>query len=333
VQYRKFDAEYMEFVTRTAKPGDVPIRGHTPGKSFRNEFPVSTLASDRIIFPVAGVTADIPQQEYPIKIDHIYQRWNDYGLALLREADGLGSSAGATAELKQAEDIFLYLDKGFGYIDVRANLARIYLAEGRLEEAAAALRKAAAVGKPMFYTEPVYAPWALNWVAGLIHQQQGRLDEAIGNFRSVLNDRNQPMVNRGFDFQPDYIVRNELGLVLWERGKSATGTDRERFLRDAVDQFEAALKFDTENATAHYNLAQLYQQLNESERAENHRQLHVRYKPDDNARDRAARLARLRDPAANHAAEPIAIYPLRSPTSSGPTVTPPLSSLKVEDRR
>ncbi len=328
VQYRKFDAEYMEFVTRTAKPGDLPIRGHTPGQPFRNAFPVSTLASDRIVFPVAGVTAEIPKQEYPIKIDHIYQRWNDYGLALLREADGLGSAAGATAELKQAEEIFRFLDTGFGYIDVRANLARIYLAEGRLEEAAAALRRAAAVGKPMFFTEPVYAPWALNWVAGLIHQQQGKLDDAIGNFRSVLQDRNQPMVNRGFDFQPDYIVRNELGLALWERGKSATGAEREQLLRDAIEQFDTTLKFDAENATAHYNLAMLYQQLEQTDQAEEHRRLHVKYKPDDNARDRAARLARLRDAAANHAAEPIAIYPLRGPTASSP-----LSSSNVEGQR
>ncbi len=333
VQYRKFDAEYMEFVTRSAKPGDVPIRGYTPGQPYRNDLPISTLATDRIIFPVAGVEASIPEQKYAIKIDHIYQRWNDYGLALLREADGLGSAAGATAELRQAEEIFRFLDTDFGYIDVRANLARVYLAEGRLDEAAAALRRGAEVDKPMFFTEPVYAPWALNWIAGQIHQQQGRLDEAIENFRCVLHDRNQSMADRGFDFRPDYVVRNELGLALWERAKPLTGPERERDLRDAVEQFEQTLRYDAENATAHYNLSMLYQQLGESNQAEEHRRLHVRYKPDDNARDRAAQRARMRDPAANHAAEPIAIYPLRPPKASTAEDLPALSVSENGEQR
>ncbi|MDA1016670.1 MAG: multiheme c-type cytochrome, partial [Planctomycetota bacterium] len=31
LQYRKFDSEYMDFVTRSARPGDLPIRGRKPG--------------------------------------------------------------------------------------------------------------------------------------------------------------------------------------------------------------------------------------------------------------------------------------------------------------
>ena len=44
---------------------------------------------------------------------------------------------------------------------------------------------------------------------------------------------------------------------------------------------------------------------------------HARYKLDDNARDRAVTAARLRYPAANHAAEAIVIYDLQRPGAYG----------------
>jgi hypothetical protein len=42
-----------------------------------------------------------------------------------------------------------------------------------------------------------------------------------------------------------------------------------------------------------------------------------RFRPDDNARDRAVTAARSRDPAANHAAEPSAIFDLQRPGAPG----------------
>ena len=50
--------------------------------------------------------------------------------------------------------------------------------------------------------------------------------------------------------------------------------------------------------------------LGDTARSEEHRALHNRYKPDDNARDRAVAAARGKYPAANNAAEPTVIYPL-----------------------
>ena len=52
-------------------------------------------------------------------------------------------------------------------------------------------------------------------------------------------------------------------------------------------------------------------QLGHAQLAAQHFEAHQRYKPDDNARDRAVALARSRDPAANHAAEAIVIYDLQ----------------------
>ena len=73
------------------------------------------------------------------------------------------------------------------------------------------------------------------------------------------------------------------------------------------------MHLDPENATAHYGLAQLYEQLNDADAADRHRALHARYKPDDNARDRAVQLARRHDAAANRAANKVVIYELQQP--------------------
>jgi lipopolysaccharide biosynthesis regulator YciM len=81
----------------------------------------------------------------------------------------------------------------------------------------------------------------------------------------------------------------------------------------AVAQFEKTLTLDSEDVTAHYNLSLLFRELGDHDRADEHRALHARYKLDDNAADRAVRLAREKYPAANHAAEAVVIYDLRRP--------------------
>jgi hypothetical protein len=64
-------------------------------------------------------------------------------------------------------------------------------------------------------------------------------------------------------------------------------------------------------------LKQVYRLLGDRELEAEHAALHARYKPDDNARDRAAALARGRYPAANHAAEDVVIYDLQRPGTFG----------------
>jgi tetratricopeptide (TPR) repeat protein len=81
-------------------------------------------------------------------------------------------------------------------------------------------------------------------------------------------------------------------------------------LREAASWFERALAIDPEDMSAHYNLSLVYRQLDEAERAAEHLELYRKYKPDDNARDRAIAVARAADPAADHAAEAIVVYDL-----------------------
>lgn len=308
LQYRKFDQEYMDFVTRSSRPGDHPIRGYTPGTPYRNELPVTTLATDTITFPILGV-AEQPENA-PSPIQDTWQRWNDYGIGLLLTGK---------AQLRQAEEAFQQVERLRRY-DGPLNLARVYFAEGRLDEAVEALRRAQA------YDNPPAPPWTVNWLSGLVNSQQGHLDTAIENLRSVLEVRTREMAERGFDFSLDYEVRNDLGQILFQRARQERGESRrpfrEKFLQDAVDQFQRTLAIDPENVTAHFNLAQLYAELGNEALAAEHRKLHAKYKPDDNARDIAVRLARTKYPAANLAAEDVAIYPLLMPVSGQSEVAP-----------
>ncbi len=79
----------------------------------------------------------------------------------------------------------------------------------------------------------------------------------------------------------------------------------------ARENFEATLRLEPENVTAHYNLYLILKQLDEVELAQEHFELYSKYKPDDNARDRAVAIHRANHPAADHAAEAIVIYDLR----------------------
>lgn len=312
LQYRKFDKIYMDFVTKSAKPGDNPILGYTPGAKYLNDLPITTLAADQITFPVAGV-ADRPEPQKSA-IPDLWQRWNDYGIGLLLEGQGPAPSSGGRSELRQAEQAFLEVEKLQRY-DGPVNLARVYFTEGRLDDAVAALARAAKL------KDPPAPPWTLAWFSGLVNKQQGHLDDAIANFRSVLGDRTEAMRERGFDFSVDYIVINELGQTLFERAKQERGehhkAHRESLMREAIAMFEATLTIDREDVMAHHNLALLHEQFGDSSQAAHHRKLHARYKPDDNAQDRAINLARKASEAADHAAERLVIYSLNRPGAPG----------------
>lgn len=286
-QYRKFDTTYMQYVF---------------GTNFVNDLPITTMASDRITFPIEGVEAQVANEPSTIEL---WQRWNDYGIGLLLQGDK-GSEKG---ELVQAAQAFAEVEK-LGRADGPLNLARVYFKEGRLDDAVAALQRAMRFDPP--------APrWTVAWFTGLVNKQNGFLDKAITDFRSILEDLYPALQERGFDFSKDYEVINELGVTLFERSKLERGeANRERqrqFLLEAKEQFERTLGLDSENLVAHYNLALIYTQLGEETKAAEHRKLHERYRPDDNARDRAIAIHRRNFPAADHAAQAIVIYPLQRP--------------------
>jgi len=85
LQYRKFDTKYMHYVM---------------GKDFTNDLPVTTLASDRVTFPIEGISDQPTNADSSILV---WQRWNDYGIGLFLEGGDRGSEKG---ELIQAADAF-----------------------------------------------------------------------------------------------------------------------------------------------------------------------------------------------------------------------------------
>ncbi len=281
LQFRKFDTTYLQ---------------HVYGADFVNDMPITTLASDSLVFPITGVAADSANPPSPIEP---WERWNDYGIGLLRKR--------GSGELRQAERAFAEVER-LGRPDGPLNLARVYLAEGRVAvDAPEALRRATA-------HEPPAPEWSVLWFSGLLNKQNARFDEAIKNFSQIAEGGFEQAIGRGFDFSRDYRLLNELGQSLFERAKQERGEarreTRREYLELAVARFRRVLELDPENVTAHYNLKLIFADLGEVELSDKHGRLHQRYRPDDNARDRAIAAARRRYPAANHAAEAVVIYDL-----------------------
>lgn len=310
LQYRKFDQEYMDFAIRKHKEVEPPIRGHIPGEEdkYGNPLPISTLASDKIVLAVEGgpEVEEQPKSEIPP-----WQRWNDYGIGLFLEG---GPDRGG--EFRQAIEAFAEVEK-LGRYDGPLNAARVLFREGRLEEATEAIDRA------LRHDNPPAPTWTAAWFLGLIKRQQGKLDEAIEDFRSIVDKdrRTKEMIDRGFDFSLDYEVQNELGATYFDRAKRATGPDRaderKQFLELALERYKITDSLDPENVNAHFNMALLYDQLGQPELAQQHRASHQRYKLDENARDDAIAAARKKYPAADAAMEIIVRYDLRRPGAPG----------------
>jgi tetratricopeptide (TPR) repeat protein len=243
-----------------------------------------------------------------------WQRWNDYGIGLLRRG-----------ELRQAEAAFLQVER-LGRPDGPLNRARVYLVEGRVtHDAPEALRLAASF-------EPPAPAWSVLWFGGLVNKQNGRFDEAIRDFEQILAGGFEQAAGRGFDFNRDYRLLDELGQALYERAKQERGEERranrEALLRRAEEQFQRVLEIDPENVTAHHNLRLIYADLGETDRSDGHAALHAKYKVDDNAQERALAAARMRYPAANHAAEDVVIYDLhRTGAYELPPPGPPVTEV------
>jgi tetratricopeptide (TPR) repeat protein len=246
VRYRKFDAAYTEFIEadRSAESAD-----RFPA------LPVVDLCEDRITLPVSGMApADEMWKDQQSSIEPAWQRWNDYGIGCLLEGD----FQGAKGELRQAEAAFRRVTAlpeaaGFGWI----NLARVYLEEGRLAEAAEAVNEASAANPP--------APWwHLAWFGGSVAAENAStpadLDRAIEEFASILAPENQPR-SRGFDFSRDYVVRNQLAATIFKRSLTAEGAERAGLLQAAINHYDITLAGDPENLPAHYGLAQCHARL------------------------------------------------------------------------
>jgi tetratricopeptide (TPR) repeat protein len=239
LRYRKFDYDYMALVHK--------------GKAVPR-LPIVDLCEDQVTLPVEGVTAVAPAQQSPIK--PVWQRWNDYGIGLLLEG-GAGAKKG---ELRQAEETFqhlLTLEDEDARLQGYLNLARVYLEDARLDEAARALGQANSLPKGK------EAWWTIAWLSGLVSAQQATdredFEAAIANFDKIVAPNHQP-TERRFNFARDYVVLDELAKTLFKRAlleEPGTGT-RQQFLSRAVTVYNQVLALDGEDLDAHFGLSQCY---------------------------------------------------------------------------
>ena len=291
LRYRKFDTTYLN---------------HVQGEKFRgNDLPVVILATDR--YRVAGRLDNADKVSVDPDKPETWERWNDYGIGLLLSGEARQST------LRQAEHAFKQVES-LGRPDGPLNLARVYLKEGRVDDAAAALQRAAE-------RHPDFRPWTRAWLTALVDRENGHLDQAVTMLRDLLGTRFAEARARGFDFAQDFRARNMLGRTLYERARQERGVTREQrrlaLLEEARAEFTAVLMQDPENLTAHFNLALIHAGLGNAERASTHRALAEKYRPDEHAVERAVTMHRRANPAADHAAEPVAVYDLQRPGAYG----------------
>jgi tetratricopeptide (TPR) repeat protein len=226
------------------------------GKGKVPKLPVTDVCSDRVLLPVDGVAAGVPEQSSPIR--EAWQRWNDYGIGLLLQRD----MAGHKGELRQAEQAFSKLLELGGKDAVphgHVNRARVFVEEGRWDEAARALDAAARCDPP--------APWwTVAWLSGRVrllnaHDPEG-FDEAIRLFEMVTDPARQDAA-RKFDFSKDYVVLDDLARALLDRAQMEGNNPptRDPFLLRSIEQYNRVLALEPEDLAARYGLHQCYQML------------------------------------------------------------------------
>lgn len=291
VNYRKFDTEYLRIIEEDRLKKDPMLRGQD---GVTNPLPVTLMAEDTVMLPIAG-GQPLAKDANPLPDFPEWKRWNDYGIGMLLKG---------RAELKQAAEAFAAVE-ALGRYDGPLNLARVMVEEGDLNAATIALTRSAGF-------DPPPPPWTYAWLSGVIDRQQGNLESAAESLRGVLETK---VPERKFDFSLDYVVRNELGLTLFDLAQRAKVMDDnhryEEQLAAAEKEFQRVLDTDAENVTAHANLARIYGLMNDPEPRDLHHSLHQKYKPDDNASEMAIPKARQKYPAADRAAEALVVYDLQ----------------------
>ena len=259
VRYRKFDQTYMDYVQQSLAEGPKDAASGSDAAAGSNDkplpaLPVVDLCADAVTLPVAGGASAAALAEQTSSVKPAWQRWNDYGIGCLLE----GGANAKRGELRQAEAAFRMVADmkeaaGHGWI----NLARVFIAEGRLPEAVEVINAARTATPP-----PPW--WLVDWFTGLVAVENAAgpedLDRGIGAFERILEPDNQP-VSRGFDFSRDYVVRNRLADTIFRRAVIEEEPAREQTLRRAVTEYRQTLSLEPEDLDAHYGLAQCFARL------------------------------------------------------------------------
>jgi hypothetical protein len=262
LRWRKFNRGFAEFSHGVGV-------GAFGGSSDAPQLPITEVAehSVRLLIGGSGGVRERIGEDSDVPL---WVRYNDYGIGLLREGN-----------TRMAEEMFARVESlRPDLIEGSLNLARTAIAAGDIEGAFAALERVEATRSG----DPRAA-----WVWGVVFQGDGRYDEAIRAYETVLSS-----------FPRDRATWRNLGRV--------------RFLNQefdlALEAFGEVLRIDPEDRVAHYYRMLSYRALGRSAEAEEAEVMYQHYNLDEAASERT-RTYRLRDPGANAMAQSIRIHTLR----------------------
>jgi tetratricopeptide (TPR) repeat protein len=214
VRYRRFDQHFADFgmsqpigthynqsIVDMASSSRTFVAGH-------NAVP-TTMKPD----PTAKPDINAPNPEW--------QRWNNYGIALL-DAQQYAAAVAAFQRVAALRS---------DYADAPTNIAITYIAWEKYDEALPYLEKSLALARDNAR--------ALYYLA-LVQRNEGQVDEAIANLKKV---------SAAFPRSRD--AHRELGFSYYQLHRYA----------EARAEYEAVQSIDPDDLAAHYNLAILYRRL------------------------------------------------------------------------
>lgn len=203
------------------------------------DLPIVTMASDTVQLRIGPILDS--GETFTDRSDR--ERWNDYGIALLREGD-----------LKAAERAFRKVVRiEPSYSDGWVNLARVFLRDGNIDEAAEMVALADSVS-PGFYKA--------RYFRALVSKARGAYGRAIEDLIAVSRR-----------FPHDRVVLGQLGRIYFLDGQ----------LPAAIDAFNEVLRIDPEDLGAHYNLMLIQRALGNEGLAGEYELRYRRFKADERA--------------------------------------------------
>ena len=211
------------------------------------DLPIIELSTDVKEFSiVAKGTAPAPDLASVSAADpKTRERWNDYGIGLLRQGD-----------LKGATDAFTRVTEiDPAYVDGYVNIARARIDEGAHREAGQLLAKALEMSPDLPRAHYFYA---------LTLKSAGKYDDAVRHLERTLQA-----------FPEDRVVLNQLGRILFLQRQYAR----------AIETFQRTLAVDPEDLQAHYNLMLCYKGAGDLEQAKREEILYARFKADEPAQE------------------------------------------------
>jgi len=282
LNYRKFSHYYTEFSYAGEPASDDPslVGEGFDGRpfTFRTEdIPanVSGEIKDRIpdlpVTLLAETTAEIAlasddqQTEWtPVVQSEDAERWNDYGIGLLLQGDLKGAEYAFTRVTEAAPN----------YADGWLNIGRSLIEEGQTEAARPFVEKALELGPDLARAQ---------YFMALIDKAAGEFDSALVWLRKAAAA-----------YPKDRVVLNEIGRILFLQRK----------FTEAVEVLDRVARIDPEDLQMHYTRMLCYRGLGDTEAAEREEKLFRRFKADDSAQVKTARIRRS-SPEDNNERQPI----------------------------